>query len=109
MPQMKNYLYLFVLPIALGAQPLSTLVDEALLHNREVLAAQKRYEAARQRPGQESSLPDPTLSLGYTSNGGPYPVAGIGHDLTRNAGVMISPELPFPRKRQLRGEITAKG
>ena len=108
MSQMKNYLYLFVLPIALGAQPLSTLVDEALLHNREVLAAQKKYEAARQRPSQESSLPDPMLSLGYTSNGGPYPIAGIGRDLTSNAGIMISQELPFPGKRQLRGEIAAK-
>src|ERR1700758_4858372 len=104
----KNYLYLFVLPVALGAQPLPTLVDEALLHNREVLAAQKKYEAARQRPSQESSLPDPMLSLGYTSNGGPYPIAGIGRDLTSNAGIMISQELPFPGKRQLRGEIAAK-
>jgi cobalt-zinc-cadmium efflux system outer membrane protein len=108
MSQMKNYLYLFAFPIALGAQPLSTLVDEALLHNREVLAAQKKYEAARQRPSQESSLPDPMLSLGYTSNGGPYPIAGIGRDLTSNAGIMISQELPFPGKRQLRGEIAAK-
>jgi outer membrane protein TolC len=105
---MKNYLYLFAFPIALGAQPLSALADEALLHNREVLAAQKKYEAARQRPSQESSLPDPMLSLGYTSNGGPYPLAGIGRDLTSNAGIMISQELPFPGKRQLRGEIAAK-
>src|SRR5260370_15852000 len=82
MSQMKNYLYLFVLPISLGAQPLRTLVDEALLHNREVLAAQKRYEAARQRPSQESSLPDPMVSLGYTSNGGPYPIARSGRRLT---------------------------
>jgi cobalt-zinc-cadmium efflux system outer membrane protein len=108
MSQMRNYLYLFVLPIALGAQPLPALVDEALLHNREVLAAQKKYEAARQRPSQESSLPDPMLSLGYTSNGGPYPLAGIGRDLTSNAGIMISQELPFPGKRQLRGEIAGK-
>ena len=43
MPRMKNYLYLLVLPIAMGAQSLPTLVDEALLHNREVLAAQKKY------------------------------------------------------------------
>jgi outer membrane protein TolC len=105
---MKNYLYLFVLPIALGAQPLPALVDEALLHNREVLAAQKKYEAARQKPSQENSLPDPTVSLGYTANGAPYPVAGIGHDVTSNAGIMISQELPFPGKRQLRGEIASK-
>jgi len=55
MPHMRThlYLYLLVFPIAAGAQPLPALVDEALLHNREVLAAQKRYEAARQRPSQE--------------------------------------------------------
>jgi outer membrane protein TolC len=105
---MKNYLYLFVLPVTLGAQPLPALVDEALLHNREVLAAQKKYEAARQKPSQENSLPDPTVSLGYTANGAPYPVAGIGHDVTSNAGIMISQELPFPGKRQLRGEIASK-
>jgi len=106
----KNYRYLslFVLPIALSAQPLPALVEEALLHNREVLAAQKKYEAARQRPSQESSLPDPTVSLGYTSNGAPYPGAGIGRDVTSNAGIMISQEFAFPGKRQLRGEIAAK-
>ena len=48
MSQLK--LFLFILPISVGAQPLSTLVDEALLHNREVLAAQKKYEAMQQRP-----------------------------------------------------------
>jgi outer membrane protein TolC len=83
-------------------------VDEALRGNREILAAQKRYEAARQRPGQESSLPDPTVSLGYTSNGWPYPGAGLGRDVTSNLGVMVSQEMPFPGKRQLRGEIAAK-
>jgi len=100
--------FLFIFPFALSAQPLPTLVDEALLHNREVLAAQKKYEAARQRPSQENSLPDPMLSLGYASNGAPYPGAGLGRDVTSNAGIMISQELPFPGKRQLRSEIASK-
>jgi outer membrane protein TolC len=100
--------FLIILPIAVSAQPLSTLVDEALLHNREVLAAQKKYEAARQRPSQESSLPDPMVSVGYTSNGAPYPGAGLGRDVTSNAGIMVSQELPFPGKRQLRSEIAGK-
>ena len=110
MPRMKNYLYLYLLifPIVLHTQPLPQLVDEALLHNREVLAAQKKYEAARQKPSQENSLPDPTVSVGYTSNGAPYPGAGLGRDVTSNAGITISQELPFPGKRQLRGEIAAK-
>jgi cobalt-zinc-cadmium efflux system outer membrane protein len=100
--------FLFIFPMAMSAQPLPTLVDEALLHNREVLAAQKKYEAARQRPSQENSLPDPMVSVGYTSNGAPYPGAGLGRDVTSNAGIMISQELPFPGKRQLRSEIAAK-
>jgi cobalt-zinc-cadmium efflux system outer membrane protein len=91
-----------------GAQPLPSLVEEALRNNREILAAQKRYEAARQRPSQASSLPDPMVSVGYTSNGGPWPVAGIGREPTSNAGLTVSQEMPFPGKRKLRGEIAAK-
>lgn len=98
----------FLLGIAAWGQPLPALIDEALRANREILAAQKRYEAARQRPSQERSLPDPTLSVGYTSVGRPYPVAGIGREVTANAGVMVSQEMPFPGKRQLRGAIAEK-
>ena len=93
--------------MALG-QPLGSLVDEALRTNREILAAQKKYEAARQRPAQAGALPDPTVSLGYTSSGGPWPGAGIGSTPTSNAGLMISQEMPFPGKRQLRSEIASK-
>ena len=46
--------------------------------------------------------------MGYTSNGAPYPGAGLGRDVTSNAGIMVSQELPFPGKRQLRGEIASK-
>jgi outer membrane protein TolC len=96
------------LPALAAAQPLSSLVDEALHNNREILTAQKKYEAARQRPAQAGSLPPPTVSLGYASNGAPYPVAGIGHDVTSNAGVTISQDMPFPGKQKLRGEIAAR-
>src|SRR5215471_444053 len=95
-------------PTALRAQALESLVEEALLHNREILAAQKKYEASRQKPSQERSLADPMLSVGYTSNGAPYPVAGLGSSVTANVGVMVSQELSFPGKRALRGEISAK-
>jgi outer membrane protein, heavy metal efflux system len=100
------------LPVALCypamAQSLPALVREALLNNRGILAAQKRYEAARQRPSIAGSLPDPTVSLGYTSNGNPLPGAGLGTNPTSNAGVTISQEVPFPGKRKLRGEIAEK-
>ena len=71
--------------LALPGQPLPALVEEALRHNHEILAAQKKYEAARQMPAQASALADPTVSVGYTANGAPYPVAGIGRDVTSNA------------------------
>lgn len=87
---------------------LEELVAEALRANPEILAAQKRYEAARQRPTQDSSLPDPMLSLGYASAGSPRPLAGLGLEPMANAGLMISQELPFPGKRKLRGDIARK-
>ncbi len=101
-------IWIMMLPAIAGAQPLPSLVEEALRNNREILAAQKKYEAARQRPSQASSLPDPTVSLGYAANGWPYPVAGLGRDVTSNAGISVSQEMPFPGKQKLRGEIAGK-
>jgi outer membrane protein TolC len=95
-------------PLVAGAQPVSTLVEEALRNNREILAAQKKYEALRQRPPQESALPDPVFSLGYASNGPPWPGAGLGTTPTSNLGVMVSQEMPAPGKRALRGQIASQ-
>lgn len=84
------------------------LVAEALANNRDILAAQKGYEAARQRPSQAASLPDPMFSPGWTSNGNPLPGAKLGSSPTSAIGFMVSQELPYPGKRQLRGEISNK-
>jgi len=105
----KTPTLLFIASVALAhAQPLDELVEQALRRNPEILAAQKRYEAMRQRPSEESSLPDPMLSLGYNSNGNPLPGAGIGTQPTANAGFMVSQEFPFPGKLGLRGGIAAR-
>ncbi|HXG32733.1 MAG TPA: TolC family protein [Bryobacteraceae bacterium] len=108
----KLYCALGVVPAVLAAQQegllLGPLMDEALRSNPEILAAQKRYEAARQRPSQEASLPDPMLSVGYTSNGSPLPLAGLGVHPTSNAGFMLTQELPFPGKRKLRAEMASR-
>lgn len=87
---------------------LNDLIREALASNPEILAAQKKYEAARQRPSQESSFPDPVLSVGYSSNGGPLPGQGLGTQPTSNIGFMVSQEIPSSGKRKLRGDIAAK-
>jgi len=91
-----------------GGIRLDNLIHEALAANPEILAARKKYEAARQRPAQEASLPDPMLSLGYASNGGPLPGQGLGAQPTSNIGFMASQEIPYPGKRKLRGDIAAK-
>jgi outer membrane protein TolC len=87
---------------------LDDLLAEALQNNREILAAQKRYEAARQRPSQASSLPDPMFSPGYTSNGNPLPGAQLGVSPTSSIGFMLSQEFPYPGKRKLRGDMATK-
>ena len=99
-----------VLPAA-GQEPsltLRALVSEVLRSNPDVVAAQKSYEASRQRPTQQSSLPDPMISLGYVSVGNPLPGAGLGSQVLSNIGLMYSQELPYPGKLKLRGEIASK-
>ncbi len=106
-----------VLVLAVGVLPapaqesrlsLRELTGEVIKKNPEIVAAQKSYEAARQRPTQESSLPDPMISLGYVSVGNPLPGAGLGSQVLSNIGVMFSQELPYPGKLKLRGEIASK-
>jgi outer membrane protein TolC len=106
----KPHLLLFFAGVAsiAYAQSLDELVEEALRANPEIIAAQKRYEAMRQRPAQESSLPDPMLSVGYNSTGNPLPGSGIGTDPVANAGFSISQEFPSPGKRRLRGDIAMR-
>jgi outer membrane protein TolC len=103
-----------VLAINAAAQTLDAgvslreLTGQAIRNNPEIVAAQKTYEAARQRPTQEGSLPDPMVSLGWVSVGNPLPGAGLGSEVVANIGVMYSQELPYPGKLKLRGEIASK-
>ena len=88
--------------------PLTDAVAEALARNPEITAAQRRYEAARQRPIQARTLPDPMVSAGYNASGKPWPGAGLGVEPTANIGVMVSQELPYPGKLDLRASIAAR-
>lgn len=113
---MKLPSYIWGLFLALGlagqsappAMALDDLLRTALERNPEIMAAQKRYEAARQRPSQASSLPDPMLSPGWNASGAPWPGAGLGREPVANIGVMLSQEIPYPGKRKLAGAIAAK-
>ena len=84
------------------------LVAEALEKNPEIQAAQKRVEAARLRPSQVSSLPDPMVSL--TSNSVKYPIPGfgVGREVIANIGLMASQGIPAPGKLKLRADVAYK-
>jgi outer membrane protein TolC len=94
----------------LAAQPqepvedplLAVLVEEALASDPDLLAMQEAVAAARSRPRQVRSLPDPMLSFAFTNDGW-SPSLGE-RDMTTLA-VMGSQALPWPGKRRLRGEI----
>lgn len=106
------WLLIILVPTAGFAQArnseLQQLIAEALRNNPEIHAAQKRYEASRQRPTQASSLPDPMFSAGYNSSGSPRPLAGLGREPTSNMGFMLTQEFPFPGKRKLEGDMAAR-
>jgi len=105
-------LLLFACAMAANAEvqelKLEDLVSNALQNNPEVLAAQKRYEAARQRPSQAGSLPDPMFSPGWNSNGNPLPGAQIGTNPTSNIGFAVLQDIPYPGKRRLRANVAEK-
>jgi outer membrane protein TolC len=100
----QTFLFAFLLA-GEGPGALPELIEEALRRNPEILAAQKKLEAARQRPVQAASLPDPMLSLGYASIGGPLPGQGLGREPMARAGLVASQTLPAPGKRGLRRQI----
>lgn len=87
---------------------LADVVAEAVAKHPEIAAARQRYEAARQRPAQERSLPDPMVAAGYNANGRPWPGAGLGVDPTSNIGLMVTLPLPYPGKRERRAAIASR-
>lgn len=108
---MQGGLLLFCLFTAQDQTPvirIGELVSEVLRVNPDILAAQKSFEAARQRPIQAGSLPDPMLSAGYAGSGAPYPGAGLGKEPIANIGAMVSQTLPGPGKLKLRSTIAQK-
>lgn len=100
----QTFLLAFLMaPGGQGALP--RLIEEALERNPEILSARKNLEAARQRPAQAASLPDPVLSISYASIGGPLPGQGLGREPMARAGFMASQTLPAPGKRSLRRRL----
>ena len=88
---------------------LGQLVGQVLERNRDVLVARRAWEAAQTRPSQESTPPNPVISLNSVSTGMlPLPGRGIGVEPLAYVSPMVMQEVPFPGKLRLRGEIAQK-
>jgi outer membrane protein, heavy metal efflux system len=88
-------------PVALG-----DLIEQALEHNPEIKAMQRRFDMMRARIPQAKALPDPTLSLGYMGNIVPIPPFDVQKgDPSSGRMIGFSQEFPFPGKRSLRGKV----
>src|SRR3970282_1187690 len=80
-------------------------IEEALEKNPAVMAAREAAAAARFRPPQARSLPNPMFATEYTKEG-LFPSLG-SEDMTTLA-FMWGQELPYSGKRGLRADVLAR-
>ena len=93
-------------PESAAGEELEQLIEEALRRNPDLLVLDEEIEAARARPEQARSLPDPMVSVVYRNDGWS---PSLGEQMMTNLAFMGSQALPWPGKRSLRGEIAKRG
>lgn len=87
---------------------LEDLISEALENNPNILAAQKRWVAAKNRVKSVKSLDEPSLKVGLVNS--PDHPFNLGKDPVKTAPIMspqtisITQKIPFPGKLRLRGK-----
>ena len=84
---------------------LSSLIEEALEKNPAVIAAQEAAAAARFRPPQARSLPNPMFAAEYTNDG---LSPSLGSQEMTTLAFMWGQELPYAGKRGLRADVLAR-
>jgi cobalt-zinc-cadmium efflux system outer membrane protein len=84
--------------------PLSQLLEEALQNNPDLKAGEHTWRAATHMREQVTALPDPQFTVQEFSVGSPKPFAGFNGSNFAYIGIGASQELPYPGKRQLKGE-----
>ena len=88
--------------------PLAQLVAEAEANNPQIAAASHAWQAATHVARQQTTLPDPTLTVQALGVGSPRPFAGYTNSDFAYIGVGAMQELPFPGKLRLRGEAASR-
>lgn len=84
---------------------LQALISEALKNNREVRAAESRWNASTYRVPQAKSLPDPMVMIGYQNEG--WNRYTYGEMQGAQWMYSVSQMFPFPGKRSLKGEMAS--
>ncbi len=86
---------------------LKWLIQEAVEQNPEIIAAQKRLNAAKAKIPLAKSLDDPSLRIGsFDMSNSPINIEGQTGMLQQRFGV--SQKIPFPGKLRLRGEVATE-
>lgn len=82
---------------------LNALISEARKNNPEILAAKKRYEAAKARIPQAKSLEDPTVEVGFEKmRGSPFQ---FNTAMPEDRMLTVTQSFPFFGKLSLKGKI----
>jgi outer membrane protein TolC len=94
------------LSLSAGAEPVAVgaLVDEALAHNPDLLAARLEFDAARERRAPAGALEDPMLEAGVQNAALPFSLRR--EDMTMTM-LGLSQKLPYPGKRALREAVAS--
>jgi outer membrane protein TolC len=87
-------------------QAIAPLLETARAQNPEIRAAEARYQAMRQRPIQERTLPDPTLGVRYHNETFDHFTFGESEFSFLEFGA--EQDVPFPGKLGLRGDIAER-
>ncbi|MFH0877872.1 MAG: TolC family protein [Candidatus Omnitrophota bacterium] len=90
-----------------GERTLRELIDSALKNNPQIHMAQARYEVAKAKIPQASSLADPRFDFKYDTMV-PRMVAMESDDPGATRVFGVSQEIPFPTKLLLKAQIAAK-
>jgi cobalt-zinc-cadmium efflux system outer membrane protein len=85
-----------------GDPVLQMLIDEALARHPGVQAAHSAISAAETRVEQARAYPNPMVSTTFTNDGW---APSLGSMPMTTLGVMVSQELPYSRKRDLRAAL----
>lgn len=85
---------------------LADAVNEALQKNPAIASAAHMVQAQRAKISQAKALPDPTVGVGWMGNKRPFSVQSGDPSSYRSVSAMQM--LPFPGKRELRGQIASR-